>query len=319
MGRYVLRRLAAALPVLGGIMLLAFVMVQSMPGDPMRMLVPPELLSGEGGEEFIAARRERFGLDDPIFVQFGRWFWEMLQGNLGYSFHRNEPVADILRSRAGPTLLLMGSAMLVAILVAIPLGLLAAIRRNGVFDYAASAFSITFIAVPGFFTSLGAIYLFAVRLRWLPAGGMELGSVSEAVRHLALPVLVLSMSLMGVYMRYTRQAALEVLSEPYITAARARGAPARWVIGKHVLKNAAIPIATVTIVQIPILVSGAIVTETIFAWRGAGRVVFDSITTRDFPVIIGFTMVVAIVVVLSQLVLDILVAWLDPRVRTGAR
>ena len=319
MGRYVLRRLAGAIPVLTGIVLLAFVMVQSMPGDPMRMLVPPELLSGSEGDEFLAARRARFGLDDPLVVQFGRWFWQMLQGNLGYSFHRNEPVAHILADRAGPTLLLMGSAMAVALLIAVPVGLFAAVRRNGVVDYVASTVSITFIAVPGFFTSLGAIYLFAVRLRWLPAGGMELGGIVEAFRHLVLPVGVLSMSLLGVYMRYTRQAALEVLNEPYITAARARGAPARWVIGKHVLKNAAIPIATVTIVQIPILVSGAIVTETIFAWRGAGRVVFDSINTRDYPVIIGFTVVVAIVVVVSQLLLDLLVAWLDPRVRTAGR
>jgi peptide/nickel transport system permease protein len=283
----------------------------------MRMLIPPELLSGSGGEEFLAARRARFGLDDPLVVQFGRWLWQMLQGNLGYSFHRNEPVSDILLERAGPTLLLMGTAMATALLMAVPVGLCAALRRNRGFDYAASALGMTFIAIPSFFTSMAAIYLFAVRLGWLPAGGMELGSIGEALRHLVLPVGVLSTSLFGVYMRYSRQAALEVLNEPYITAARARGAPMRWIVGKHVLKNAAIPIATVTIVQIPILVSGAIVTETLFAWPGAGRAVFSSITTRDFPVIIGFTLVVAVVVVLSQLVLDLLVAWLDPRVRTG--
>jgi len=316
-GRYVIRRVVASLPVLGGIVLLAFVMVQSMPGDPMRMLIPPELLQGSQGEEFLAARRKRFGLDDPLLVQFGRWFWQMLQGNLGYSFHRNEPVSSILLDKAGPTLLLMGTSMAIALLVAVPVGLAAALRRNRAFDYVASSVGMVFIAIPSFFTSMVAIYVFAVRLRWLPAGKMDLSSVGEAFRHLVLPVAVLASGLFGVYMRYTRQAALEVLNEPYITAARARGAFNRWVVGKHVLKNAAIPIATVTIVQIPILVSGAIVIESMFAWPGAGQVVFNSITTRDFPVIIGFTLVVAIVVVLSQLALDLLIAWLDPRVRTG--
>lgn len=318
MRRYVLRRIAAALPVLGGIMLLAFVMVQSMPGDPMRMLIPPELLQGAQGEEFLAARRARFGLDDPLFVQFGRWIGELFQGNLGYSFHRDDSVTEILRARAGPTLLLMGTSMAVALSIAVPVGLYAALRRNRAFDYVASAVGMTFIAVPGFFTSMAAIYLFAVRLHWLPAGDSNIEGFVDTVRHLVLPVGVLASSMFGVYMRYTRQAALEVLNEPYITAARARGAFNRWVIGHHVLKNAAIPIATVTIVHIPILVSGAIVTETIFSWPGAGRVVFDSITTRDFPVIIGFTLIVAIVVVVSQLLLDLVIAWLDPRVRLGS-
>ena len=318
MRRYVLRRIAAALPVLGGIMLLAFVMVQSMPGDPMRMLIPPELLQGAQGEEFLEARRARFGLDDPLFVQFGRWLGEVFQGNLGYSFHRDDSVTEILRGRAGPTLLLMGTSMAVALVIAVPVGLYAALRRNRAFDYAASAIGMTFIAVPGFFTSMAAIYLFAVRLRWLPAGDSNIEGFVDYVRHLVLPVGVLATSMFGVYMRYTRQAALEVLNEPYITAARARGAFNRWVIGRHVLKNAAIPIATVTIVHIPILVSGAIVTETIFSWPGAGRVVFNSITTRDFPVIIGFTLIVAIVVVVSQLLLDLVIAWLDPRVRMGS-
>ena len=303
--------------MLAGIILLAFVMVQSMPGDPMRMLIPPDVLEGAEGEQFLAARRERFGLDDPLFVQFGRWIGEMLQGNLGYSFHLNDSVSHILWERAWPTLLLMGTSMGLALLFAVPVGLWAALHRNKTVDYAASTISMAFIAIPGFFTCIAAIYVFAVRLRWLPAGGMGENGVGDTVRHMVLPVAVLSTSLFGIYMRYTRQAALEVLNEPYITAARARGAPERWVVGKHVLKNSAIPIATVTIVHLPILVSGAIVTETIFAWPGAGRVVFNSIVTRDFPVIIGFTLVVAIVVVVSQLILDLVVAWLDPRVRMG--
>jgi ABC-type dipeptide/oligopeptide/nickel transport system permease component len=317
MARYVVRRIVAALPVVAGIMLLAFLMVQSMPGDPMRMLIPPDLLQGPEGEEFLAARRAQFGLDDPILIQFVRWAGQALQGNLGFSFHLNQPVSQILLDRAGPTLLLMGTSMALALVTAVPVGLFAAMRRNRTFDYTASAVGMSFIAIPGFFTAIAAIYIFAVKLRWLPAGGMSLEGFADAFRHLVLPVGVLSTSLFGIYMRYTRQSALEVLNEPYITAARARGAFNRWVVGKHVLKNAAIPIATVTIVHIPILVGGAIVTETIFAWPGAGRIVFNSITTRDFPVIIGFTLVVALVVVLSQLVLDLVVAWLDPRVRMG--
>jgi peptide/nickel transport system permease protein len=237
---------------------------------------------------------------------------------MGFSFQLQRPVTDVLAERAAPTLVLMGSSMVIALMVALPVGLAAALRRNGAFDYAASAVGMSVIAVPSFFTALAAIYIFGVKLRWLPAGGMGEGSIATQVKHAILPVGVLSAALFGPYMRYTRQSALEVLNQPYITAARARGA-ARWiVIGKHVLKNAAIPIATVTIVQIPLLVGGAIVIETMFAWPGAGLIVFNSITRRDFPVIIGFTLVVALIVVVSQLLLDLFIAWLDPRVRVEA-
>jgi peptide/nickel transport system permease protein len=173
------------------------------------------------------------------------------------------------------------------------------------------------IAIPSFFTALLAIYVFGVKLRWLPAGGMGREGFLDFLHHAVLPIGVLGAALFGPYMRYTRQAALEVLNEPYITAARARAVSPTKVVFKHVLRNAAIPIATVTIVQIPLLVGGAIVIEKMFAWPGTGGVVFNAITTRDYPVIIGFTLVVAVVVVISQLVLDLVIAWLDPRVRLG--
>lgn len=318
MGRYVGRRLLAAIPVITGIMLLAFVLVQSMPGDPLLMLIPPDLLQGPEGVQFLEAQRERYGLNDPIILQFFHWVGELFQGNMGFSFQLQRPVTDVLAERAGPTLLLMGSSMVIALLVALPVGLTAALRRNQIFDYAASAIGMSVIAIPSFFTALAAIYIFGVKLRWLPAGGMGEGAIVTQLKHMILPVGVLSAALFGPYMRYTRQSALEVLNEPYITAARARGAARRLVIGKHVLKNAAIPIATVTIVQIPLLVGGAIVIETMFSWPGAGLIVFNSITRRDFPVIIGFTLVVALIVVVSQLLLDLFIAWLDPRVRVGS-
>ena len=296
-------------------MLLSFVLVQSMPGDPLRMLMPPELLQGSEGQQFLAAQRERFGLDDPVVVQFFHWVGELLQGNLGYSFHLGKPVTEILAERAGPTLILMGGSMLLALVIAVPVGLMAALRRNRPFDYVASAAGMTVIAIPSFFTALAAIYIFGVKLRWLPPGGMGEDGVGDFLLHAILPIGVLSAALFGPYMRYTRQSALEVLNQPFITAARARGASRRLVVGKHTLKNAAIPIATVTIVQIPLLVGGAIVIETMFSWPGTGLIVFNAITTRDFPVIIGFTLVVALIVVVSQLFLDLFIAWLDPRVR----
>lgn len=315
MGRYMARRLLTAIPVITGIMLLSFVLVQSMPGDPLRMLMPPDLLQGSQGQEFLAAQRARFGLDDPIVVQFFRWVGELFQGNLGYSFHLGKPVTEILAERAGPSLILMGGSMLVALVLAVPVGLMAAIRRNRPFDYLASGVGMSVIAIPSFFTALAAIYIFGVKLRWFPPGGMGEEGIGDFLFHAILPIGVLSASLFGPYMRYTRQSALEVLNQPYITAARARGASRRLIVGKHTLKNAAIPIATVTIVQIPLLVGGAIVIETMFSWPGTGLIVFNAITTRDFPVIIGFTLVVALIVVLSQLFLDLFIAWLDPRVR----
>jgi peptide/nickel transport system permease protein len=289
-----------------------------MPGDPLRMLMPPELLQGSEGQEFLAAQRERFGLDDPVIIQFFHWVGELFQGNLGYSFHLGKPVTEILAERAGPTLILMGGSMLIALVIAVPVGLMAALRRNRPFDYLASSAGMTVIAIPSFFTALAAIYIFGVKLRWLPPGGMGEDGLGDFMIHAILPIGVLAASLFGPYMRYTRQSALEVLNQPYITAARARGASRRLVVGKHTLKNAAIPIATVTIVQIPLLVGGAIVIETMFSWPGTGLVVFNAITTRDFPVIIGFTLVVALIVVVSQLFLDLFIAWLDPRVRIEA-
>lgn len=315
MGAYVLRRLSAAVPVLVGIMLLSFVLVQSMPGDPLRMLIPPELLTGN--EEFIETQRRRYGLDDPLIVQFLHWVKELFQGNLGYSFHLSQPVRGVLADRAWPSIVLMGGSTLLALLVAVPVGLRAALRRNRMFDHVASALGMSVIAIPSFFTSLLAIYVFGVKLQWLPAGGMGRDGFVDYIQHAVLPIAVLAAALFGPYMRYTRQAALEVLNEPYITAARARGVSPLKVVFKHVLKNAAIPIATVTIVQIPLLVGGAIVVEKMFAWPGTGGVVFNAITTRDYPVIIGFTLVVAVIVVLSQLLLDLVIAWLDPRVRLG--
>jgi len=317
--RYAGRRLLASLPVVSGIMLLSFVLVQSMPGDPLRMLIPPDLIQGTEGQQFLAAQRARFGLDDPLIVQFFHWVGQLFRGNLGYSFHLSRPVTEILAERAGPSLILMGGSMLVALVVAVPVGLMAALRRNSGFDYAASALGMSVIAIPSFFTALASIYIFGVKLRWLPPGGMGEDGFVDFVKHAIMPIGVLSASLFGPYMRYTRQSALEVMNELYITAARARGAPRRIVIGKHTLKNAAIPIATVTIVQIPLLVGGAIVIETMFAWPGTGLIVFTAITTLDFPVIIGFTLVVAIIVVFSQLFLDIFIAWLDPRVRLEGR
>ena len=304
-----------AIPVIAGIMLLSFLLVQSMPGDPLRMLVPPDLLQGPEGEAFLEAQRERFGLNDPVIIQFFHWVGELFQGNLGFSFHLGAPVTEILGDRAGPTLILMGGSMLVALVLAVPVGLMAALRRNSAFDYTASAVGMSVIAIPSFFTALAAIYIFGVKLRWLPPGGMGQDGLGDFLVHAIMPIGVLSAALFGPYMRYTRQSALEVLNEPYITAARARGASRRLVVGKHTLKNAAIPIATVTIVQIPLLVGGAIVIETMFSWPGTGLVVFNAITTRDFPVIIGFTLVVALIVVISQLFLDLFIAWLDPRVR----
>ncbi len=315
MGRYMTRRLMTAIPVVAGIMLLSFLLVQSMPGDPLRMLVPPDLLQGPEGEAFLEAQRERFGLNDPVIIQFFHWVGELFQGNLGFSFHLGAPVTEILGDRAGPTLILMGGSMIVALTLAVPVGLMAALRRNSAFDYTASAVGMSVIAIPSFFTALAAIYIFGVKLRWLPPGGMGQDGFGDFLIHAIMPIGVLSAALFGPYMRYTRQSALEVLNEPYITAARARGASRRLVVGKHTLKNAAIPIATVTIVQIPLLVGGAIVIETMFSWPGTGLVVFNAITTRDFPVIIGFTLVVALIVVVSQLFLDLFIAWLDPRVR----
>jgi len=316
---FVLRRLAIAVPVILGILLIAFCFVHLLPGSPIQMLINPNDLSGPDSAKYLASLRAELGLNKPLPIQWLDWMGQLLKGNLGYSYQQQVPVTSLIGQRIGATVLLSVTALLLALAIAIPLGVVAALKQRSGFDYASVGLSMFAISIPIFFLGLMAIYVFSLRLGWLPPGGISTlgvtGSFSDTVRHLALPACVLSAVLVGPYVRYVRQSMLEVLGMDYIRTAIAKGAPRMRVVFRHALRNALIPLTTVLAIQIPALLAGTLVIETVFAWPGLGLLVYDAISNRDYPIILAVVMLSAALVVLFNLIADVVAAVLDPRIR----
>jgi peptide/nickel transport system permease protein len=313
------RRVLVAVPVLLGITLVTFVGIRAAPGDPVRVALDPLIAGGPAGEAYIARRRHELGLDQSIIVQYFDWLRNVLRGDLGYSFASGQPVSTVLGQRIGPTLELMGTALAIAIIVGACIGIAAALRQYSLFDHGATALSLTFISVPQFFLGLLAIYVLTVRLRVFPTGGMStLGQPSgllDRLHHLALPALILGLTFAGPFVRYTRTSMLETLGKEYLLAARARGLSGRRVALSHALPNAMLPLIAVLGLQIPLLVAGAVVIETIFQWPGMGQLLLSSFLARDYPVLSGFVLILALFVFAGLLLSDILYGVLDPRIR----
>src|SRR5919205_3837735 len=318
MYRWIVRRVLISLPVLLGITVLSFVFVRLAPGDPVRMMVNPEYLAG-GAEDYIAQRRAELGLDKPLPVQYLAWLGEVARGNLGYSFFDRRPVGDILKERIWPTVELMGTALLLALLVGVPIGLLAAIRQYSILDYAAAVLSLATISTPSFFLGLAAIYIFSLKLNLLPTSGMFTAgaprTIGDDLHHLILPAAILGLNLAGPFVRYARSSLLEVIRQDYLTTARAKGLTARLVILRHALPNALIPLIRVVGLPVPGPFAGAVVVEQIFSWPGMGQMALASITQRDYPVLTGFILIVAVLVLVSNLIADLAYAVVDPRIR----
>lgn len=315
--RYLLRRLLIAVPVLFGILFLAFVMTRSLPGDPLLMMMSVEEFSAS--EVYLENRREQLGLNESLPVQYAAWVGEVFRGNLGTSFHRRVPVLDLIGDRIGPTVLLTGSSVLIALLIGIPTGVFAAIKQNSWFDYTSATGSMVAISIPNFFLGLMAIYVLSLQLGWLPTGGLyALGTeptLWNRLVHLIMPAGVLAAVLIGPYVRYTRQSMLDVLRQDYITTATAKGVPRRSILIFHGLRNALVPLTTVIAIQIPALLAGTVIIETIFTWPGMGQLVLEGITRRDYPIIIGVVVISAVLVMIFNLIADLLAAILDPRIR----
>jgi peptide/nickel transport system permease protein len=316
--RWLIRRILVSIPVLLGITILSFSFVRLAPGDPVRMMVNPEYMAG-GAEDFIARKRAELGLDKPLPVQYVAWLGELTQGNLGYSFFDRRPVGDILKERLWPTTELMGTALLLALAFGVPLGLLAAIHQYSALDYISAVVSLATISTPSFFLGLAAIYIFSLKLNLFPTSGMftagEPRTVADDLHHLILPALILGLNLAGPFVRYARSSLLEVIRQDYLTTAKSKGLAGRLVILRHALPNALLPLITVIGIQIPALFAGAVVIEQIFAWPGMGQLALAAITQRDYPVLMGFTMIIAVLVLLSNLVADVAYAVVDPRIR----
>ena len=313
MRRYILKRLLLAIPVLLGITIIDY-FIMSLAGNPMDILAGPRMT-----QEAIAFKAAKLGLDQPVWVQYFNWLSEVLRGNLGYSYKSYQPVAQMIGSHLGPTLLLMGASMVVGLLIAVPAGIYSAVHRYQKRDFAVVTASFLGSSVPGFFLALILIYLFTVRLGWLPSSGMETpgvgGDFLDVARHMVLPVIVLAASIAGSNIRYIRSAVLEILEMDYLRTAKAKGIGHFRVINKHALRNALLPIVTVIGMQIPTLFGGAVIVEQIFSWPGLGLITMNAITARDYPVIMGVCLLSAVVVLSANLLTDVVYALVDPTIK----
>ncbi|WP_076866657.1 ABC transporter permease [Bradyrhizobium mercantei] len=315
MSQYILRRLMIAIPSLLGISLVLFVVLALAPGDPFSELatnpnVPPEVQ---------AALRAKFGLDDPIYLRYLHWLAAMAQGDWGFSFVSRVDVDTLILQRLPTTLYVVGSSQLLALLIAIPVGVYAATRPYSIFDQLANTFAFIGFSLPTFFTGILFILVFSVKLDWLPfvyteVPGSGIKWAIEMIRQAIMPVMVLGLFQAASMTRFVRSAMLDVIRLDYVTTARAKGLGQAKVIVKHVMRNAMIPVVTLIALQMPAVFGGAIVTEQIFRIPGIGSLLISSILANDTPVVMAVTFVFACLVVLFNLIADVLYGWLDPRI-----
>jgi peptide/nickel transport system permease protein len=314
MTSYILRRLVMLVPVLIVVGVVVFGLVHLTPGDPAAVI-----LGDRATPEDIGRLRDQLGLNDPLPVQFVRWFGNVLRLDFGESIFLGEPVTQALLDRVQPTVLLTLYALSIQVLIGIPAGVLAAVRYNSPLDRALTVMAISGSAIPTFFLGILLILIFAVRLRWLPSGGyVPFGEDPAAhVKGMLMPAFALGFSAAGLLARMVRSSMLDVLREDYVRTAFAKGLPEQLVIVRHALRNALIPALTVIGISLGALLGGAVVTETVFTIPGMGRLVVQSIARRDYPVIQGAIIAIAMTYVLVNLIVDVLYVYIDPRVRLG--
>ncbi|MDO4323158.1 MAG: ABC transporter permease [Lachnospiraceae bacterium] len=313
MYKYIIKRILIAIPVLIGITIIDYA-IMCMAGSPLEMLQGPRI-----SEAAVEAKKVALGLDKPFYIQYFVWLGQLLHGDMGYSIKSYQPVSEMIASHLGPTLLLMGVSLVVSLLLAVPAGIYSAIHQYEKGDYAVVTMSFLGSSIPGFFLSLLLIYIFTVKLGWLPSSGMTTlgagGGFLDVAKHMVMPVIVLSFSMAGSNIRYIRSAVLEILQQDYLRTARAKGIGHFRVINKHALRNALVPIVTVIGMEIPTLFGGAVIIEQVFSWPGLGLMTMSAITSRDYPVIMGVCLLSAVVVLVANLVTDILYAFVDPTIQ----
>ena len=316
MGHYIRRRLITAIPVFFGITLLVFLLFDLAPGSIVDLM-------GEGAAQAgdREALEQALGLDRPLPARYLSWLAGLFQGDLGESFFYRRPVAALIAQRVGPSLLLTGTGVVLAVAAALPLGVLAAWKPRSAWDRLANVLSLVSFGVPGFFLSLAGIAVFAVALGWLPARGMyEYGTFTtlpDLLRHLALPAGVVCISSLGDLVKQTRAACLEALGQDYILTAQAKGLTEGAVMVRHALRGALVPVLTTILSHIPHILGGSVVVEQIFGWPGMGSLLFSAISQRDDMLVMGVTVVTALAVLGANLLLDLVYGLADPRVRYG--
>jgi peptide/nickel transport system permease protein len=320
--RYALLRLLQAVPVVLGVVVLNFLLLQLAPGDAATVL------AGEAGgapPEYVAALRARFGLDQPILVQLGLYLKNILLLDLGYSFRNNAPVLDLILERLWPTLLLMGATFVLSVGGGVVIGLLAALWVRTWRDHLISVVAVIAYATPLFWIGLMLILVFSIWLDWFPTSGMEdvvafnegWARVVDIAHHLVLPTVTLSLFYLALYTRLMRATVLEQRGAEYVTTARAKGLTEGRITMRHILRNALLPVVTMAGVQVGALLGGSVVVETVFAWPGLGQLAFQSLFARDFNLLLGIFFLSACLVVIVNLMVDLIYVLLDPRIRVG--
>ena len=314
--RFLMQRLLALVPVLFTVAVIVFLILRLTPGDPAAVIA-----GNNATNEDIDRIREQLGLTRPLLTQFMIWLGNVVQGDLGYSFYLNKPVTELIAQRIEPTLSLAAGTMVLAVLVAVPLGTLAAWRMGGWLDRILSGFAVAGFSVPVFVVGYVLIYIFAIELQWLPVQGYRrlFGEFSQGVgtwaAQLVLPWLTLATIYVALIARVTRASVSEALTEDYIRTARAKGITEQMVLLRHALANAAVPIVTVIGIGIALLIGGVVVTETVYSIPGLGSLTVDAVLNRDFPVIQGVVLFFSLLYVLINLLVDLSYLWLDPRIR----
>ncbi|MCD6029658.1 MAG: transporter permease [Thermomicrobiales bacterium] len=316
MTRFLIRRLLGAIPLLLGVAILSFIFMQLAPGGPDALFARNARMT----EEQLQAIRRNMGLDRPMHEQLLTWLGNLAQGDLGISYTQYRPVSEVIWDAVPNTLLLMGTGMVISLVAALTFGILAARKPYGGFDNVVSFISYFGLAMPVFWFGLMLQILFAVKLGWLPSAGMYSptgGGPGDLLRHLALPAFTIAIGSIAGWSRYVRSSTIESLGQDYVRTARAKGLAERRLMLGHVLRNALIPFITVVGIDVPLYLTGAVLTETVFSWPGMGRLFYDALTVRDYPVLMGILMLGAVFIVAGNLIADILYGVFDPRISYG--
>lgn len=313
---YILRRILGAIPLLLGISVILFAIIHFAPGGPLDVYADNPAVSQEALEQIRVA----YGLDQPVPVQYLMWLKEMAVGNWGFSIRTGRPVLEMIVERLGPTLELGGLALALSLLIAIPLGIISASRRGSRLDSTLTLASFTGISTPVFWLALLLQLLFSVELGWLPSAGYKSiggGDFLDRLAHIAMPAAVLSLATIASWSRFIRSGMIDVLNQDYIRTAYAKGRTEWAVVASHALRNAMIPAITVIAVDFATVISGAVITETVFAWPGIGRLFMESMNGRDYPMLMGLMMMGSVGIILANIIADLAYAALDPRIRYG--
>jgi peptide/nickel transport system permease protein len=305
--------------MLFGISVITFTIVTLSPGDPITALINPEDMNLRSAEE-IEQLREDLGLNDPLPVRYGIWLRETASGNLGYSLQNRSPVLELIWNRLPETLALAGTSLVLALIIGTTLGAISALKQYTALDYLLTILAFFGLSVPAFFIAMLGMFIFSVKLQWLPVFGMwtpgQEGEISlDLLRHAVLPVIALAVPQIAGFMRYARAAVLDALGQDYVTTARAKGLRELTVVGRHVVRNALLPLVTIVGLQIPNVIGGSFIIESIFSWPGIGMLGYTAILQRDYPLQLGIALVAAVAVLFANLAADLVYGLVDPRIR----